>query len=143
MQKTDRADLISATARRAAAGACDAPTLHRLIVSGIPRELYGTTPAERVRMTRPKPPPAGRPWDALIAAVVEHCADLLRFEKPAWTDDPERYLDRPWIGGPGTRTWTESLHAVPAAFLRHGVFIDPRRLDARGGETCVWTPLGR
>ena len=90
-------------------------------------------------MTTPRPPLGTPHWDALIAAVVEHLSEVLGFPKPEWTAEPERYLDEPWIGGIGPKSWSEALHAAPAAFLRHGAFIDPRSLNERGGETVPWT----
>ena len=133
-----REELITRLAERAGRGEDSNQTLYRLIVTGIPRELAGTDQQNRVTMTARRPPTTGTHWDALIAAIVEHAASCMGFPVPAWTQEPARFLEEPWIGGTGPRSWSEALHAAPAAFIRHGAFIDPRRLNPRGGDTTGW-----
>ncbi len=81
-------------------------------------------------------------WDALLAAMVEHLARLHGHEQPAWVDEPERFLDSPWVLSPVPVIRMEALMFAPAAFLRHGAIPDPRDLDDRGGERMSG-PLGR
>ena len=77
---------------------------------------------------------------ALLAAMVEHLARLHGFEQPAWVDEPERFLDSPWVLSPVPLIRMEALMFAPAAFLRHGAIPDPRDLDRRGGERYEWAP---
>ncbi|MYA09081.1 MAG: hypothetical protein F4060_14320 [Holophagales bacterium] len=68
--------------------------------------------AERVPLTHKK-------WDALLAAMVEHLARLHGHEQPAWVDEPERFLDSPWVLSPVPVIRMEALMFAPAAFLQH------------------------
>ena len=133
-----REELISRLAERAGRHDDSEETLYRLIVTGIPRELAGTDHRNRIKMTAGRPPTTGTHWDSLIAALVEHAASCMGFPVPAWTQEPARFLKEPWIGGTGPRSWSQALHAAPAAFIRHGAFIDPRSLNPRGGDTTRW-----
>ena len=65
---------------------------------------------------------------------VEHVAWLHGHERPAWVDEPERFLETTWVLSPIRSARMESLMYAPAAFLRHGAIPDPRDLDSRGGE---------
>ena len=114
--------------------------IQRWIVCGLPREIHALGAAdqrevlaERVALTRTK-------WDALLAAMVEHLARLHGLEPPVWVDEPERFLDTPWVLSPVPVIRMDALMFAPAAFLRHGAIPDPRDLDGRGGEQYEWTP---
>ena len=60
--------------------------------------------------------------------------------RPAWVDEPERFLDSTWVLSPLPSIRMHSLMFAPAAFLRHGAIPDPRDLDRRRGERYAWTP---
>jgi hypothetical protein len=59
--------------------------------------------------------------DAYLAGLAEHEASILGVDPPAWTEDPIRFLRRPFFrGGPGMRT--VALVETPTAFRRRNVF---------------------
>ncbi|MFD1716038.1 helix-turn-helix domain-containing protein [Amnibacterium flavum] len=67
-------------------------------------------------------------WDAAIAALVEHRLEEEHLPLPRWTRDEARTLTRSWIFGTGLYDIPVERSRVPAAFLRHGVLIDPDTL---------------
>lgn len=114
--------------------------LYRGIVHELPR-LFHSLDAEAQRQAIDEAPKlTGTAWDALIAAVVEHVAVLHRQDIPAWVQEPERFLDTPWVVSRLPVIRYESLAFAPGAFIRHGALPDPRDLDARGGERHAWAP---
>ena len=75
------------------------------------------------------PPRTGDPrHDAYLGALAEHLAAVHRLSRPAWSVEPERFLDRFWFVSevPGFRA--VSIAQAPAAFRRRGVFIPERSL---------------
>lgn len=109
--------------------------LHRWTIAGIPREHEGSEPEEQWVLRETEPPLTGTPWDALVAAVVEHLARVKRAAPPDWTQRRERFVKQP-EAPTGTDTEVSRLYRLaqaPAAFLRHGTPVDPRDLDERGG----------
>ena len=111
----------------------------RLIVTGVSRHFHGIDDARRARMITEAPRITGTHWDAVIAATVEHVCRTHGWTAPAWTEDPNRFLTVPWAQRSGRLEQETALADCPAAFIRRNVFIDPRNLDARGGETETWT----
>lgn len=114
--------------------------LMRAILHELPRRLHRLTPTERARVLAERPPLTATRWDALIAATVEHVAGLHGLSAPAWTDEPARFLDLPWVL-PEPRLDEmrhDAIWYAPAAYIRHGVLPDPRDLDRRGGERHDW-----
>ena len=69
-----------------------------------------------------------RRWDAYLGALAEHLAAVHRLDRPEWSIEPERFLDRFWFVSdvPGFRAI--SIAQAPAAFRRRGVFIPERSL---------------
>ena len=114
--------------------------IQRWIVCGLPREFHALGEADQREVLAERVPLTRTKWDALLAAMVEHLARLHGYEQPAWVDEPERFLDTPWVLSPVPVIRMEALMYAPAAFLRHGAIPDPRDLDARGGERYEWTP---
>ena len=114
--------------------------LMRAILHELPRRLERLTPEERTRVLTERPPLTATRWDALIAATAEHVAGLHGLSPPAWTDEPERFVDLPWVlPEPELDDMRQdALWYAPAAFIRHGVLPDPRDLDRRGGERHDW-----
>ena len=114
--------------------------LMRAILHELPRRLERLTPEERTRVLTERPPLTATRWDALIAAMAEHVAGLHGLSPPAWTDEPERFVDLPWVlTEPELDDMRQdALWYAPAAFIRHGVLPDPRDLDRRGGERHDW-----
>ena len=114
--------------------------IQRWIVCGLPREFHALGSADQLEVLAERVPLTCTKWDALLAAMAEHLARLHGFEQPAWVDEPERFLDTPWVLSPVPVIRMEALMYAPAAFLRHGAIPDPRDLDRRGGEPYEWTP---
>lgn len=66
--------------------------------------------------------------DAYLGALAEHLAVAHGIERPAWSIEPHRFLDRFWFVSdvPGFRA--VSIAQAPAAFRRRGVFVPERSL---------------
>jgi hypothetical protein len=62
-------------------------------------------------------------WDAALAAVAEHYLGQEQLYVPSWTQEPEKFLNKPWIFGSGKYDIPVPEEEVPPAFLRHGVLI--------------------
>jgi len=76
-----------------------------------------------------RPEPTGDPrHDAYLGALAEHLALAHGLERPAWSTEPARFLDRFWFVSevPGFRA--VSIAQAPAAFRRRGVFVPERSL---------------
>lgn len=116
---------------------------HRLLVHGLPMRFHEASQADRRRILRQRPRLTGTKWDAFLAAVVEHIAQLHGLEPPAWIDEPGRFLAPPWVHPKGKLARAEALVYSPGAFIRNGVLIDPTDLGWRGGEKHEWVPAAR
>ena len=112
----------------------------RLLVHGLPRCFHQATPQERAAAIEASPPLTNSRWDALLAAVTEHVARLHGLPVPHWVEQPERFLETPWILSDNPVIAVDSILYAPAAFIRHGTLIDPLELDRRGGEIHEWRP---
>ena len=114
----------------------DEISLYRLIVRQLQRSFHNGTHADRLAMLKNRPRMTGTKWDAVAAAVMEHAATTHGYPPPAWTEEPERFLDEltPAIGPLPRGT----IAGQPAPFLRRGVLIDPRDLDGRTGDGRRW-----
>ena len=70
--------------------------------------------------------------DALIGAIGEHlCRRWGLGEPPSWTNDPERFLARPWFMGP-ERMKAFLLAESPSAFRRRFIFTEAEPLRRVG-----------
>ncbi len=67
-------------------------------------------------------------YDAYLGALAEHLSAAHGLERPSWSIEPERFLDRFWFVSevPGFRA--VSIAQAPAAFRRRGVFVPERSL---------------
>ena len=99
-------------------------------VLGFHDDLMRASPALRVALCVTPPPASGdRRYDGLLAAVVEYDLEQDGLPLPSWVHDPARNA-----GG----WWVEDLeelrptvrHRTPAAFARHGVWLDPAELES-------------
>ncbi len=113
---------------------------YRALMHQLPRRFHELRRDEQAAVLLERPPLTGSRWDVLLAAVVEHIARLHQHAIPAWVDEPERFLEDPWVIARSRVIAEESVLYAPGAFIRHSVFPDPLDLDARGGETHVWVP---
>jgi hypothetical protein len=76
-----------------------------------------------------RPAATGDPrYDAYLGALAEHLAAIDGLERPAWSVEPGRFLDRFWFVSevPGFRA--TAIAQAPAAFRRRGVFVPERSL---------------
>jgi hypothetical protein len=76
-----------------------------------------------------RPESTGDPrHDAYLGALGEHLATVHGLSRPAWSVEPERFLDRFWFVSevPGFRA--VAIAQAPAAFRRRGVFVPERSL---------------
>lgn len=76
-----------------------------------------------------RPETTGDPrHDAYLGALAEHLAATHGLKRPAWSLEPQRFLDRFWFVSdtPGFRA--VAIAQAPAAFRRRGVFIPERSL---------------
>jgi hypothetical protein len=66
--------------------------------------------------------------DAYLGALAEHLAAVHGLVRPAWSTEPDRFLDRFWFVSdtPGFRAI--SIAQAPAAFRRRGIFVPERSL---------------
>jgi hypothetical protein len=88
-----------------------------------------TTPEMRAEAITERPEPMGdRRYDAYLAALAEHLTAIHRLERPVWSIEPDRFLQRFWFVSevPGFRA--VSIAQAPAAFRRRGVFVPERSL---------------
>lgn len=120
--------------------AADDDSRYRLLMHDVPRRFHQLTRELQIVALRDPPPLTHTRWDALLAAVTEHIAPLHAHPVPEWVHEPGRFLDLPWVIASVPAIAVASVLNAPAAFIRHGVFPDPRDLDGRGGEKHVWVP---
>lgn len=117
--------------------------IYRTIVCNLPRWLHALGAREHSAVLKRAPGLTGTHWDALLAAVAEHVAHRHGHPSEPWMDEPERFLDTPWM--PSTTLdymRAEALAYAPAAFLRHGTPVHPTNLDPRGGDPVWNAPPG-
>ena len=112
----------------------------RMIIHGLPRWFHGLTAAQQREALGREPRTTGTKWDALLAAMVEHLAELHGHPVPEWVNEPHRFLDETWVVAKTQEIRIESLWFSPPAFIRHGAIPDPLDLDHRGGERHGWVP---
>ena len=73
-------------------------------------------------------PSADRRHDAYLGALAEHLAALYRLDRPAWSVQPDRFLDSFWFVSDVAGFRAIAIAQAPAAFRRRGVFIPERSL---------------
>src|ERR1044072_3870442 len=67
--------------------------------------------------------------DAYLGALAEHLAAVHRLpRRPAWSVEPERFLDSFWFLSDTKGFRAVSIAQAPAAFRRRGIFIPERSL---------------
>ena len=111
--------------------------LFRRCMVEYPRCMHAATPEGRRLMLSRRPALTNTPWDAVVAASMEHSALLHGCDPPAWGDEPERFLDEPVEL---LDQWCRTvLCHLPAPFTRRGIIMDPRNLDRRTGDE-QWSP---
>ena len=113
---------------------------YRMIVHDLPRRFHLLSREQQRTALLEAPPTTGTRWDAFLAAVVEHVTRLHDHPIPDWVDEPERFLETPWVISSVPPIARDSVLFAPGAFIRHGALPDPMDLDARGGDNHAWVP---
>lgn len=76
-----------------------------------------------------RPAPTGdRRHDAYLGALAEHLAAVHDLDRPQWSLDRDRFLDRFWFVSEVSGFRAIAIAQAPAAFRRRGVFIPERSL---------------
>lgn len=90
--------------------------------------LRGDDRARAAAISAAPAPTGDRRYDAYLGALAEHLAAAHDLERPAWSIEPTRFLDRFWFVSevPGFRAI--SIAQAPAAFRRRGIFVPERSL---------------
>ena len=79
---------------------------------------------QRRRALVERPDPTGDPrQDAYLGALAEHLAALHELDRPLWTIEPARFLDRFWFVSDVAGFRALAIAQSPAAFRRRGIFI--------------------
>jgi hypothetical protein len=102
----------------------------RYCLAGFLDEFYGDPdPTSRAKRIADDPGPSGDTrLDALFGAIGEHLARRWQLgPAPLWTDDPARFLSRPWFMG-SERMKGFLLVESPAAFRRRFIFTEAEPL---------------
>src|SRR3954454_22121139 len=84
----------------------------------------------RLATIEPRPVPTGDGRaDAYLGALAEHLAAAGGLDRPSWSIEPGRFLDRFWFPStvPGFRAL--AIAESPAAFRRRGIFISRGSLE--------------
>ena len=99
-------------------------------VLGLHDDLMRADAASRVALCVMPPPPTGdRRFDALLAALVEHDLERDGLPVPGWARDPAHDAGGWWVEDlPELRAAVRK--ATPAAFARHGVWLDAAELES-------------
>jgi hypothetical protein len=83
----------------------------------------------RIEAIEGRPESTGDPrQDAYLGALAEHIAAVHNLERPAWSVEPERFLDRFWFVSDIAGFRAVAIAQAPAAFRRRGVFLPERSL---------------
>lgn len=86
---------------------------------------FSTADRERQhRMLAAQPPSTGDSrWDAFLAALTEWVALRSGVDAPAWTHQPDRYLERGWWVTPMTSMRAWEYAGTPAPFQQRGIYL--------------------
>lgn len=77
-----------------------------------------------------RPEPSGDPrYDAYLGALAEHLAVAHALDRPSWSIEPSRFLDRFWFVSDVRGFRAVSIAQAPAAFRRRGIFVPERSLQ--------------
>lgn len=88
------------------------------------------SPAQLARAIEERPTLTGdERADAYLAALAEHLSARHSLERPAWTCEAERFLDRFWFPSAVRGFRPLAIAESPAAFRRRGIFIALGSLD--------------
>lgn len=90
--------------------------------------LRGDDSSRTSAIAEPPVPIGDRRHDAYLGALAEHLAVVHGLDRPGWSVEAGRFLDRFWFVSevPGFRA--VAIAQAPAAFRRRGVFVPERSL---------------
>jgi hypothetical protein len=130
-------------AERARAGQAFDPLLREFL-----DEFYLADDASKAPMIADRPMHGvGTVHDAYLGAVAEHLARRFNLSIPEWSDEPHRFLERPFFAG-----GLEDLKAIllvesPLAFRRRQIFVSANALsrprDQRAASTAFPSDGGK
>ncbi len=89
----------------------------------------GMTRRQKAAAIAQEPMPVGSLHDAYLASLAEHLSLLERIDTPAWTEDPSRFLERPFFSGGLESLKATLLVESPLAFRRRLIFISANALS--------------
>lgn len=116
----NRPDTLAEVARRATA---DPASLHNALAGFL--DMFYTQPERRQGMIDPAPELTGDAiLDATLGAIGEHLARRWKLKIPAWTDDPARFLTRPYFPTPLEDLKPLLIAQSPLAFRRRMIFVE-------------------
>lgn len=76
-----------------------------------------------------RPESTGDPrQDAYLGALAEHLAAVHDLARPAWSVEPDRFLDSFWFVSDVAGFRAVAIAQAPAAFRRRGIFVPERSL---------------
>ena len=116
---------LADVARRRNAGEELRPLLAGFLDSFYARVRAGT--AQAALMERPEPLAEAREH-ALLGAVAEHLARRWRLTVPDWSDEPSRFLKRPYFTSPLEGLKALLIAESPLAFRRRLIFTEAEPL---------------
>ena len=88
-------------------------TMARMIIHDLPRHFITLDRDAQRRVLEQAPPLTGTAWDALLAAMAEHLAELHGHPVQPWMDEPERFVDEtPEQSTWWSPTWPPTLDAL-------------------------------
>ncbi len=112
--------------------------IYAMLIHGLPRRYHLSASVQRRHLLSKQPDLTGTAWNALLAAVMEHATWPHGEPKPAWIEEAERFLDKPWLIAGVPEIARDCVRFTPAAFIRHGVLVDPRGFCPRHGDFHAW-----
>lgn len=102
----------------------------RLLFAEFLEEHQHESPSSRWELIADRPPSTGiHGWDALLAGLAEHLAEVDQVDAPRWVEDSSRFLDEPWCYFDLPFFRAEAERETPKAFRRHGVLIRAVELE--------------
>jgi hypothetical protein len=120
---------LTQTLARVAGRVCIGEEFHHAVREFLDEFALRADDASRVAAIEQRPELTGDArYDAYLGALAEHLAAVHGLSRPAWSIQPDRFLDRFWFVSevPGFRAI--SIAQAPAAFRRRGVFVPERSL---------------
>lgn len=120
---------LTQTLARVAERAVDGESFQPAVREFLDEFALGDDGCWREKAIAERPQPTGNSrQDAYLGALAEHLAAVHGLTRPAWSTEPDRFLDRFWFvsDSPGFRA--VSIAQAPAAFRRRGIFLPERSL---------------